>query len=45
MSDAIDHAGISFRQELVRKGVHLSSLWMVAPVLLFRDLFYPEYSM
>ncbi len=36
MSDAIDHAGISFRQELVRKGVHLSSLWMVALIFFWR---------
>lgn len=30
MSDAGDAPGISFKQELLRKGVHLSSLWMVA---------------
>lgn len=36
MSDAVDNAGISFGQELIRKGVHLSSLWMVALIFFWR---------
>lgn len=44
MSDAGESAGISFGQELLRKGVHLSSLWMVALIFFWRsgiiNLFY-----
>ena len=36
MSDAGENAGISFGQELIRKGVHLSSLWMVALIFFWR---------
>lgn len=36
MSDAGESAGISFGQELIRKGVHLSSLWMVALIFFWR---------
>lgn len=44
MSDSGAGATISFRQELLRKGVHLSSLWMAALILFWpwndRFLFY-----
>ena len=44
MSDAGSGATISFRQELLRKGVHLSSLWMAALIFFWpwsdRFLFY-----
>jgi len=44
MSDSGAGATISFRQELLRKGVHLSSLWMAALIMIWpgdeKALFY-----